>query len=641
MNDLPEEKESPERSSYETIRLERDEIEAHLPYKTVKLEPDAAEEPAPHKTALLEPEGEEPPAEKTVKMDVLPAEPEAPETPASPPPAQKKGGRSAIWWQFPRRVVLLLAAFGLALAFLAVMRLPVFTGAVSGTQTDWSTSWVYRESVADIVREGRSNTLLLIGLALVLALLNAAFTVLVAALVHALEKRSGPLGSIAKGLGRLWAFGWATGPVLSTAILLFYVFVLQLDLLPPGGLRTPGSEGTGDLLLHLILPVVTLAFLPGLITGQVVARYVTIARAPERGRPVLAALFKGLGTLLGQMGGLLGAALAVEIVFNLPGLGRLFIQSIFARDLPVTFGVLRSYAVLILIFRIAAELFHWLERFVGIAPAVPQPAPTRWRKFARVAWVVLAVLCLVFPVVFAGAGLLTGADAAVDADLSALNAPPSAEHLLGTDHLGRDVLARTLRGAATTLGVAALAALVALIPAALGGALTGYLSTRGKLWAESLADVLLLPADVLLFFPVAGGVALLSALAQPANVLWLLAAVFIVPRATRLYHALWGVAPDRRKALALALGGPTIVFLGALFIAAWAIPTVEHLGLGAQPPASSLGSVLQDIFRVFDVNPGILAAIVVLWASGLAFYVATEALVGFFNGKDALARLNM
>ena len=43
----------------------------------------------------------------------------------------------------------------------------------------------------------------------------------------------------------------------------------------------------------------------------------------------------------------------------------------------------------------------------------------------------------------------------LDQNLLALNQPPGPEHLLGTDHLGRDILSRLLAGAGTTLAVAA------------------------------------------------------------------------------------------------------------------------------------------------------------------------------------------
>jgi len=46
-----------------------------------------------------------------------------------------------------------------------------------------------------------------------------------------------------------------------------------------------------------------------------------------------------------------------------------------------------------------------------------------------------------------------------------------------------------------------LAAVIILLPSLLGGALTGFLASRRVWLAESLADLLLLPADALLFIP--------------------------------------------------------------------------------------------------------------------------------------------
>lgn len=69
----------------------------------------------------------------------------------------------------------------------------------------------------------------------------------------------------------------------------------------------------------------------------------------------------------------------------------------------------------------------------------------------------------------------------LEQDLSALNRAPGAAHLLGTDHLGRDVLSRLLSGAGTTLAVAMGGTVLAL---ALGG-VAGLLLTglgRGAEW---------------------------------------------------------------------------------------------------------------------------------------------------------------
>ena len=69
----------------------------------------------------------------------------------------------------------------------------------------------------------------------------------------------------------------------------------------------------------------------------------------------------------------------------------------------------------------------------------------------------------------------------LDQDLLALNRPPGGAHLLGTDHLGRDVLSRLLAGAGTTLAVAASGTVLALAIGSLAGLVLSGLG-RGAEW---------------------------------------------------------------------------------------------------------------------------------------------------------------
>jgi len=72
--------------------------------------------------------------------------------------------------------------------------------------------------------------------------------------------------------------------------------------------------------------------------------------------------------------------------------------------------------------------------------------------------------------------------------------PPSREHLLGTENLGRDVLSRILYGGRTSLGIGFLVVLVATAIGIPMGALAGY-------YGGWLDDLLMRITDVFLAFP--------------------------------------------------------------------------------------------------------------------------------------------
>lgn len=158
-------------------------------------------------------------------------------------------------------------------------------------------------------------------------------------------------------------------PTFWSALLLMMVFSLRLGWLPvvgDGGWR------------HLILPAVTL----GLPMLAIVARmmrtsvldalrapYVRTAQAkglPPRwvlGRHVLRNSLIPVVTMVGlHLGHLLGGAFIVETIFGWPGVGRLMVQGIFDRDLPVVMGAALVVAAVYLALNVAVDLLQgWLD----------------------------------------------------------------------------------------------------------------------------------------------------------------------------------------------------------------------------------------------------------------------------------------
>jgi len=120
-----------------------------------------------------------------------------------------------------------------------------------------------------------------------------------------------------------------------------------------------------------------------------------------------------------------------------------------------------------------------------------QPALDTWHRFRRRRPAVLGLallLCLFLLTV--AAPLLTPYDPNQQELINALRAP-SVEHPLGTDHLGRDILARLLYGARLSLLIGFLAVAVGLVVGVPLGALSGYYGRWADLIIQRLADVLL------------------------------------------------------------------------------------------------------------------------------------------------------
>lgn len=157
----------------------------------------------------------------------------------------------------------------------------------------------------------------------------------------------------------------------------FYIGLILLTLLaahwrwfPVGGY----GQTFGEQLYHLFLPSVTVALytsaiimrnLRSAVIEVLDAEYVQFARAkglPDRlvlGRHVLRNALISTVTLLGlSIGGLMSGTLVTETVFAVPGVGRLMLEAIFARDYPLIHGLTLTFAVLVSVVFLLTDLFQ-------------------------------------------------------------------------------------------------------------------------------------------------------------------------------------------------------------------------------------------------------------------------------------------
>ena len=230
-------------------------------------------------------------------------------------------------------------------------------GLVTG---DWGSSLRQNRPVLEILKEALGPTLLLTVSSYVLYLLLALGAALVMVSTHGrwLDRFIQSSGLILYSLPGFW-FG----------LIMIMVFSRYLGWLPTGGMSSPDAEfmswagRQGDLFLHAIMPVLVLAL--GSFMGM--ARYLRSSLEDVLGMDyILAARSRGFSnnhillhhalpnallpaiTLVGLgVPFLLGGAVVVEVVFAWPGMGRVTVEAIGARDYPVIMAttVVASLAV--------------------------------------------------------------------------------------------------------------------------------------------------------------------------------------------------------------------------------------------------------------------------------------------------------
>lgn len=254
------------------------------------------------------------------------------------------------------------------------------------------------------------------------------------------------------------------------------------------------------------------------------------------------------------------------------------------------------------------------------------------------------LLILVFFAVFAP---IWWGDQAVAANPDAIGLPPSADHPLGTDKLGRDILLRTLVATRLSLVMALAATGLGAVVGLLLGALPAVLGRRAQRW---FADVI----STWLAFPVLLVAMLTVILLGPGTATAVVAlALTMVPSFARLAQTLSArVAGAEYLAAARMLGvgyrrqfthyvlpniaEPVIVNVttsigGGLL----ALSSLSFLGIGVQPPDFDWGRMLSEGFAQVYVSPiaAIGPGIAVVFA-GLAFSLFGEALAAFLRNRS-------
>jgi peptide/nickel transport system permease protein len=201
-------------------------------------------------------------------------------------------------------------------------------------------------------------------------------------------------------------------------------------------------------------------------------------------------------------------------------------------------------------------------------------------------------------------------------DLMALAHPtPSARHLLGTDHLGRDILSRLLWGARTVLAVAPVAVLGATALGSLVGLVAGYY--RG--WIDVVVTRI---SDIVLSFPVI--ILYMIILATYGSSALNIILVITVTKAPIIARIVRGITLELRgreyvaaakmrgeRAVAIMLTeilpnarGPLIVDvclrMGYTIIT---IGVLGFLGIGLPPPDPDWGGMVKDTYGMMSVWP--------------------------------------
>ncbi|MDP3691916.1 ABC transporter permease [Bradyrhizobium sp.] len=231
---------------------------------------------------------------------------------------------------------------------------------------DFGESFFFKKTVASLIGERIEPTLSL-----------ALFTILIAVLVAV------PLGVLAAHRHGSWIDRIVMGfsvlgfsvPVFVVGYLLIYLFAVWLNWLPVQGYQRI-SEGVGGWVQRLILPSLTLSVIYIALIARMTRTsvlevlsedYIRTARA--KGQNERTVLFRhalrnaavpivtviGLGIAL-----LIGGVVVTESVFTIPGLGRLTVDAVLARDYPTIQAVILLFSFVYVMINLAVDMLYTL-----------------------------------------------------------------------------------------------------------------------------------------------------------------------------------------------------------------------------------------------------------------------------------------
>ncbi|CCK99148.1 ABC transporter oligopeptide-family permease [Clostridioides difficile] len=228
-------------------------------------------------------------------------------------------------------------------------------------------SYINHMPVTEQIMEKMGNTFILMGTSLIFSILVA----IPLGIFLAVNKNS-----ITSKISSIFNYIGVSIPSFWIGMILISIFSVKLNIFPSGGMHTIGNDSIGDLVKHLVLPVITLGlyntaiftnYVEASVNEQLKKQYVVTARAKGLSEKVI--LFKhvlknsltSLVTILGMsIQKLVTGAFVTEVVFSWPGMGRLMIDSIFSRDYTVIMAITMLSALFLILGNLVADILYLL-----------------------------------------------------------------------------------------------------------------------------------------------------------------------------------------------------------------------------------------------------------------------------------------
>ncbi|MFC1946830.1 hypothetical protein ACFLXY_02790 [Chloroflexota bacterium] len=462
---------------------------------------------------------------------------------------------------------------------------------------DWDTSLWTGESVSERT-ESLGNTLKFLAVNGVLSLGIAALLLYLGILITKVTTHSTWLSRLRSILRLVLVSSGASVPIFAVSVIVSLCVLTRWD-------QGSGSPPPSMEFLSVFLPAVIPVWL------MVQAGHGEIVSLPEN-RPVLKLFRNIIIKMIISLFRMTGLILVISIVLRVilePVLGSVLKDSLLMRDFPVIFAVTWIFAIIIVMAKLAADLIEIeYERLLDrdesegeIEAAKPRlsPVPGGWLLFCLILTGISVLIALFGP--------LLAPYVYNEIILNDRMAGPSAEHLLGADNLGRDILSRLIYGLRLDIFAGLTCAGILAVLASGWAILAIKMKIMNNRLGNILEELVLFPGNILSALPWLLLLILPVVMIMPMpdyNVMFVTFTVCLIllPRSTAMIRSLYLFSPEKGNFLRnLSRILPIVIFFivpGCIIY----ISTATYWGLGFHPPLPELGNMLTGTGRQYFIQ---------------------------------------
>jgi ABC-type dipeptide/oligopeptide/nickel transport system permease subunit len=462
--------------------------------------------------------------------------------------------------------------------------------------TDWSISSAYKQPVEQIIGPRLGTTIKLSVFGGLLGIVIAALLLFLGTLLSQITERPSWLARLRTILRLMVVNSGVSMPIFITALLLIAYRLVVMS----------GAPKTVDLSACILVSLLPAWLLVQYGQGEIKNWSANLPLSYGKLIPHL--LVKSVVMTLKLVGTILVSSIFVEIVYNLPGVGRLFVSAAFAKDFPFMFGIAWTFILIVVPAKLLADLIDITYNHFSLQ-AVEEESKEESASAPRKlnGWLVFCFALVLVSIIFALAGPAIAPFDSKTIDLRNSLQPPSDGYILGTDELGRDTFSRILSAPRYNLLLPMASTAILLIAAFAWALLAAFVRKSGTWWADTLEDVIALPRDVWCSFPwLVTGIIFFSLTGSGLFKVVLIGSLIIFPRAFGVMREAYQHGHAGKSWLYGVLAATPVMALFAVAGGMLFLSGLGFLGFGMAPPSAELGGMVSGAYKYILTAPWLL-----------------------------------